>query len=218
MYDIPDQIFDQYNRAQVSTSMGLFAELNHAWVAIDNALYIWDFTHPNPQLVGFEEQPNSINAVKLTKPRSGVFLPAITHLLVIATTADIILLGMGYENTPSGGRQVSLYHTGMSVAVRGLDINVFAASPSTGRIFFGGSSDTDVHEVTYQQEERWFQGRCGRVNHTSSRLSAFRPSMSLTNLAQSAAEHVVQMALDDSRNLLYTLSSSSTIQIGRAHV
>ncbi|OQD67764.1 hypothetical protein PENPOL_c003G08067 [Penicillium polonicum] len=213
MYDIPDQIFDQYNRAQVSTSMGLFAELNHAWVAIDNALYIWDFTHPNPQLVGFEEQPNSINAVKLTKPRPGVFLPAITHLLVIATTADIILLGMGYENTPSGGRQVSLYHTGMSVAVRGLDINVFAASASTGRIFFGGSSDTDVHEVTYQQEERWFQGRCGRVNHTSSRLSAFRPSMSLTNLAQSAAEHVVQMALDDSRNLLYTLSSASTIRV-----
>ncbi|KAJ5144206.1 uncharacterized protein N7515_002993 [Penicillium bovifimosum] len=212
-YDIPDQIFEQYNRAQVSTSMGLFAELNHAWVAIDNALYIWDFTHPNPQLVGFEEQPNSINAVKLTKPRPGVFLPAITHLLVIATTAEIILLGMGHETTPNGGKQVSLYHTGMSVAVRGLDINVFAATESTGRIFFGGSSDTDVHEVTYQQEERWFQGRCGRVNHTSSRLSAFRPSMSLTNLAQSASEHVVQMAIDDSRNLLYTLSSASTIRV-----
>jgi nuclear pore complex protein Nup155 len=193
--------------------MGLFAELNHAWVAIDNALYIWDFTHPNPQLVGFEEQPNSINAVKLTKPRPGVFLPAITHLLVIATTAEIILLGMGHETTPNGGKQVSLYHTGMSVAVRGLDINVFAATESTGRIFFGGSSDTDVHEVTYQQEERWFQGRCGRVNHTSSRLSAFRPSMSLTNLAQSASEHVVQMAIDDSRNLLYTLSSASTIRV-----
>ncbi|CAG8075305.1 unnamed protein product [Penicillium olsonii] len=213
MYDIPDQIFDQYNRAQVSTSMGLFAELNHAWVAIDNALYIWDFTHPNPQLVGFEDQPNSINAVKLTKPRPGVFLPAITHLLVISTTADIILLGMGYEKTPNGGQQVSLYHTGMSVSVRGLDINVFAASDSTGRIFFGGSSDTDVHEVTYQQEERWFQGRCGRVNHTSSRLLAFRPSMSLTNLAQSSVESIVQMALDESRNLLYTLSSASTIRV-----
>lgn len=216
MHEIPDQIFDQYNRAQVSTSMGLFAELNHAWVAIDNALYIWDFTHSNPQLVGFEDQPNSINAVKLTRPRPGVFLPAITHLLVISTTADIILLGMGYEKTPNGGQSVSLYHTGMSVSVRGLDVNVFAASDSTGRIFFGGSSDTDVHEVTYQQEERWFQGRCGRVNHTSSRLMAFRPSMSsmsLSTLAQSSVESVVQMALDETRNLLYTLSSASTIRI-----
>ncbi|OQD80682.1 hypothetical protein PENANT_c033G09523 [Penicillium antarcticum] len=213
MYDIPDQIFDQYNRAQVSTSMGLFAELNHAWVAIDNALYIWDFTHPNPTLVGFEDQPNSINAVKLTKPRPGVFLPAITHLLVVSTTADVILLGMGYETTPSGSGSVSLFQTGMTVSVRGLDINVFAASPSSGRIFFGGSSDNDVHEVTYQQEERWFQGRCGRVNHTSSRLSAFRPSMSITNLAQASSEFVTQMVVDDSRSLLYTLSSTSTIRV-----
>ncbi|KAJ6010403.1 hypothetical protein N7451_001815 [Penicillium sp. IBT 35674x] len=213
MYNIPDQIFDQYNRAQVSTSMGLFAELNHAWVAIDNALYLWDFTHPNPQLVGFEDQPNSINTVKLVKPRAGVFLPAITHLLVVSTTAELILLGMGVENTPTGGRQVTLYQTGMAVPIRGLDIHVIASFDSTGRIFFGGSSDNDVYELTYQQEERWFQGRCGKVNHTSSRLAAFTPSLSLTNLAKVAMENVEQMVIDDSRNLLYTLSSASTIRV-----
>ncbi|KAJ5216574.1 non-repetitive nucleoporin [Penicillium cinerascens] len=213
MYNIPDQIFDQYNRAQVSTSMGLFAELNHAWVAIDNALYLWDFTHPNPQLVGFEEQPNSINAVKLVKPRAGVFLPAITHMLVVSTTAEVILLGMSCETTPTGSKQVALYQTGMAVSIRGLDIHVFASS-DTGRIFFGGSSDNDIYELTYQQEERWFQGRCGKVNHTSSRLSVFSPSISLTNLAQRAlTENVEQMVVDDSRKLLYTLSSASTIRV-----
>ncbi|OJJ42697.1 hypothetical protein ASPZODRAFT_76215 [Penicilliopsis zonata CBS 506.65] len=210
MYNIPDQIFDQYNRAQVSTSMGLFAELNHAWVAIDNALYIWDYTHPNPQLVGFEDQPNSINAVHLAKPRPGVFLPAINHLLVVSTTADVILLGMSCETTPSGARQVSLYQTGMLASIRGLDIHVFASSASTGRVFFGGSSDNDVHELTYQQEERWFAGRCAKVNHTSSRLAAFTPSLSFT---QKSFEHVEQMEIDDSRNLLYTLSSASTIRV-----
>ncbi|KAJ6021530.1 hypothetical protein N7540_007034 [Penicillium herquei] len=213
MYNIPDQIFDQYNRAQVSTSMGLFAELNHAWVAIDNALYLWDFTHSNPQLVGFEDQPNSIHSVKLVKPRAGVFLPAITHLLVVSTTAEVILLGMGVENLPTGSRQVTLYQTGMAVSIRGLDIDVFASSDATGRIFFGGSSDNDVYELTYQQEERWFQGRCAKVNHTSSRLAAFRPSLSLTNLTQRAMEHVEQMVFDDSRKLLYTLSSISTIRV-----
>lgn len=216
MYNIPDQIFDQYNRAQVSTSMGLFAELNHAWVAIDNALYLWDFTHPSPQLVGFEDQPNSINAVKLLKPRAGVFLPAITHLLVVATTAEVILLGMGVESTPNGSKQVTLYQTGMSVSVRGLDINVFAASDATGRIFFGGLSDNDVYELTYQQEEGWFQNRCRKINHTSSRLSAFAPSLSFSNLAalsQKTSEYVEQMVIDDSRRLLYTLSSTSTIRV-----
>lgn len=216
MYNIPDQIFDQYNRAQVSTSMGLFAELNHAWVAIDNALYLWDFTHPSPQLVGFEDQPNSINAVKLVKPRAGVFLPAITHLLVVATTAEVILLGMGVESTPNGSKQVTLYQTGMSVSIRGLDINVFASSDATGRIFFGGLSDNDVYELTYQQEEGWFQNRCRKINHTSSRLSAFAPSLSISNLAalsQKISEYVEQMVIDDSRRLLYTLSSTSTIRV-----
>lgn len=210
MYNIPDQIFDQYNRAQISTSMGLFAELNHAWVAIDNAVYIWDYTHPSPELVGFEDQPNSIHAVKLAKPRPGVFLPSITHLLVMSTTAEVILLGMGCESKPVGGRKVTLYQTGMSTSIRGLDIHVMASSNSTGRIFFGGSSDNDVHELVYQQEERWFQGRCSRVNHTSSRLSAFAPSLSFN---PKMFENVVQMEIDDTRKLLYTLSSLSTIRV-----
>ncbi|KAL4927321.1 putative non-repetitive nucleoporin [Aspergillus undulatus] len=210
MYNIPDQIFDQYNLAQVSTSMGLLAELNHAWVAIDNALYLWDYTHTNPQLVGFEDQPNSINAVKLAKPRPGVFLPSITHLLVISTTAEVILLGMQCEPTPSGSRQITLYQTGMSTSIRGLDIHVMASSDATGRIFFAGSSDNDVYELTYQQEEKWFQGRCSKVNHTSSRLSSLAPSLSFT---QRASEQVVQMEIDDSRRLLYTLSSASTIRV-----
>ncbi|KAE8146954.1 Non-repetitive/WGA-negative nucleoporin C-terminal-domain-containing protein [Aspergillus avenaceus] len=213
MYNIPDQIFDQYNRAQVSTSMGLFAELNHAWVAIDNALYIWDYTHQNPQLVGFEDQPNSINAVKLAKPRPGVFLPSITHLLVISTTADVILLGMGCENTAAGGRQVTLYQTGMSTSIRGLDIHVIASSDATGRIFFGGTSDNDVYELSYQQEEKWFQGRCGKINHTSSRLSALTPSLSFSSFTAKMFENVEQMEVDDTRRLLYTLSSASTIRV-----
>jgi len=213
-YNIPDMIFDQYNRAQVSTSMGLFAEINHAWVAIDHALYLWDFTHPNPSLVGFEEQPNSINAVKLVKPRAGVFLPSVTHLLVVSTTAEMILLGMSCEKTPSGASTVSLFETKMAVSIRGMDINVITSSDSDGRIFFGGTSDNHVYELTYQQEERWFQSRCAKVNRTLSRLSAFAPSASLTNLANIVSnEHMEQMVVDDSRKLLYTLSSESTIRV-----
>lgn len=213
-YNIPDMIFDQYNRAQVSTSMGLFAEINHAWVAIDHALYLWDFTHPNPSLVGFEEQPNSINAVKLVKPRPGVFLPSVTHLLVVSTTAEMILLGMSCEKTPSGASTVSLFETKMAVSIRGMDVNVITSSDSDGRIFFGGTSDNHVYELTYQQEERWFQSRCAKVNRTLSRLSAFAPSASLTNLANIVShEHMEQMVVDDSRKLLYTLSSESTIRV-----
>jgi len=212
LYDIPDKIFEQYNRAQVSTHMGLFAELNHAWVTMDNALYLWDYTHPNPDLIGVEEQPNNIIAVKLVVPRAGVFVPSITHLLVVATTADVFLIGVQSQTAPGGTTtSVALYQTRMSVSTKGLDINVIEGSASTGRIFFSGKHFDDVYELAYQQEEKWFQNRCNRVNHTSKGYSSMAPSFSFSKRPQQ--EHIIQMATDDSRRLLYTLSSRSTIRV-----
>lgn len=210
MYDIPDQIFEQYNHAQVSTMMGLFAELNHAWITIDNALYLWDYTQTNPELNGFEEQPNSITAVKLVVPRPGVFLNKITHLLVVATTADIFLLGVGTATNPAtGAKSMTLFNTGMSLSVKGIDVRVIEGSSVSGRIFFSGSGDNEVYELTYQQEEKWFASRCGKVNHTSPGYTSLVPTI----WSKSSQEYVLDMAVDDSRNLLYTLSSESSIRI-----
>lgn len=210
MYDIPDTIFEQYNRAQVSTMMGLFADFNHAWVSIDNALYLWDYTHPNPDLVGFEEQPNTITAVRLVVPRAGVFIPQITRLLVVATTAEIHLVGLSAQLAPNGGHSVSLYSTRLSISIKGIDVNVIEGSSGSGRIFFSGRGSDDVHEVTYQQEERWFQNKCAKINHTSKGISAFKPSNPFG--PRKEAEYLIQMAVDDTRNLIYTLSSRSTIR------
>ncbi|KAI9841963.1 MAG: hypothetical protein M1837_000283 [Sclerophora amabilis] len=209
VYDIPDRIFEQYNQAQVSTIMGLFAELNHAWITIDNALYLWDYTHPNPDLIGFEEQSNSITAVKLVRPRPGVFIPNITHLLVVATTAELILIGLSCVLGPGASKRVELFQTKLSLPMKGVDIDIIEGSPVSGRIFFSRKGDNDVYELTYQQEEKWFQNRCGKINHTGAGFATFAPSFSFTPKPQ---EHVVQMVVDDSRNLLYTLSSKSTIR------
>ncbi|KAL8999897.1 MAG: hypothetical protein Q9169_001303 [Polycauliona sp. 2 TL-2023] len=210
MHPIPDRIFEQYNRAQVSTIMGLFADFNHAWVAIDNALYLWDYTHPNPDLVSFEEQPHTITAVRLVKPRAGVFVPAVIRLLVVATTADIIIIGLSAQPAPHGGQSVALYSLKMSAPVKALDVNIIEGSDSTGRVFFSGRLSDDVHEFTYQQEERWFQNRCTKVNHTQKGYSTFTPATFFGQRTQQ--ETVVQMVADDTRRLLYTLSSRSTIR------
>ncbi|KAH0565900.1 hypothetical protein GP486_000703 [Trichoglossum hirsutum] len=182
VYDIPDKIFEQYNEAQVSTMMGLFAELGHAWMSIDNSLYLWDYSHPNPELIGFEEQPNSITAVKLVSPRPGVFVSSINYLLVVATTSEIFLIGLSCKPNPAGNKIVTLYQTRMSLSIKGMDVNVIEGSIASGRIFFSGRHTHDVYEIIYQSD---------RGNH---------------------AEYVVQMAIDDTRNLLYTLSSRSTIR------
>ncbi|KAL8869081.1 MAG: hypothetical protein Q9174_004538 [Haloplaca sp. 1 TL-2023] len=210
MYTIPDRIFEQYNHAQVSTIMGLFADFNHAWVAIDNALYLWDYTHPNPDLVGFEEQSHTITAVRLVVPRQGVFVPSVVRVLVVATTAEIILIGMSAQPASHGGKSVSLYSLKMSTPIKGLDVSVIEGSDATGRIFFSGRGSDDVHEFTYQQEEKWFHSRCAKVNHTSKGYSTFTPASLWSQRAQQ--EIVVQMVVDDTRKLLYTLSSRSTIR------
>jgi nuclear pore complex protein Nup155 len=211
MYPIPDTIYEQFNLSQVNTAMGLFAELNHAWVYIDNALYLWDYTQTNPEIVGYEEQPNSITAVKLIVPKAGVFTSAITHLLVVATTLDIQLIGVSASQGPTGARTVSLYATGMSQSIKGITVNKIEGSRSNGRIFFAGM-DNDVYELTYQQEERWFANRCSKINHTSPAYTTLLPVTPFALGGRRSTERIVEMVVDDTRNLLYTLSTESAIR------
>lgn len=213
MYDIPEKIFEQFNRAQLSTKMGLFADLNHAWVAIDSALYIWDYTLPDPPLIGFEEQSYTINAVEMVWPRAGVFLPTITRLLIVATTAEIHMIGVAPQPAATGGQAISLFSTNMKHPIKGLEVDLVAGSAATGRIFFSGRESADVYELAYQQEERWFQSRLSRINHTNSGLSSFAPVSLLKFGSKAPQEVVINMMVDDSRSLLYTLSSRSTIRV-----
>ncbi|KAL6717197.1 hypothetical protein ACLMJK_005112 [Lecanora helva] len=213
-YNIPDSVFAQINNAKLSTKMGLFADLNHAWVSIDNAFYLWDYTHPNPELIGFEQQQtHNITAVQLVTPRAGVFLPTINRLLVIATTVELLLVGLASQPATGGGQAVTLFSTNLSVPVKGISVNVIEGSAATGRVFFSERGSDDVFEITYQQEERWFQNRCAKINHTGKGVNAFNPGPIFGFGQKPQGETIVQMAIDDTRSLLYTLTSQSTIRV-----
>lgn len=188
--------------------MGLFAELNHAWVTIDSALYIWDYTDPNAELIGYEDQGNSITAVKLVTPKPGVFVKDITHLLVVATTVEIILIGVASPTLPSGVRTMTLFQTKMSISHKGINVQAIESSAATGRIFFSGTNDNELHELVYKEEESWFWPRCTIISHTGGRFASFVPAI----WSGTPQERIVQMCVDDSRQLLYTLSSDSTIR------
>ena len=208
-YNIPDQIFEQLNHSTMNQDMGLFAEINYAWVTVDNALYMWDYTSSNPELLGYEDHPSVIQSVKLAKPRAGVFLGAIKHIIILASTDSILLLGLGVD--PSNPQaSISLFQTGMNASVKGLMVKSIAASETTGRIFFGSRTDNDLQELKYQAQDSWFSARCNVVNHTRSRYSALTGALTLFGGA--SQEHIKQIEVDDSRRLLYTLSSTSTIR------
>ena len=176
--------------------------------------YLWDYTHPAPELIGFEQQQShTITAVQLVTPKPGVFLPTINRLLIIATTVEIILVGLASQSAPGGGKTVTLFSTGLSVPIKGISVDVIEGSAATGRVFFSERGNDDVYEMTYQQEERWFQNRCGKINHNSKGAATFNPGPLIGWRQKTQQEHIIQMAVDDTRSLLYTLSSQSTIRV-----
>jgi nuclear pore complex protein Nup155 len=193
----------------MSTQMGLFAEINHAWVVVDNQVYLWDYTHPNPELVGFEEQPSNITCVKLVKPRAKVFVDTIEYLLVVATVTDIFLIAVECQRGPEGVHGITLYRTGLSTSVRKITVTAIEGSAKTGRIFFGDGRTEDVYELNYQQEDRWFSSKCSKTNHVSNTVSM--PALPFYSTTQQAG--IQQMVIDDTRNLLYTLSTNSTVKV-----
>lgn len=213
-YPIPDQIFERYNVSQLVTTMGLFTEINHAYACIDSSLFLWDYTQPNPELIGFEDQPHAITAIGLVPPKPGVFVKNISHVLVVATEVDIILLGVEATPTATGSKQISLYQTKMSIHRGGGNVS-FIVGTASGRIFLGGRTDTDVHEIFYQQEEKWFSNRVGKTNHSHPGWSSVVPAFPVglgDFWGPKNNESLVQMVVDNSRNLLYTLSNKSTVR------
>lgn len=217
VHRIPDEIFEQFETANLCTMMGLFADINHAWVVIDDSLYFWDYTLPTVELGGFEggnHGTTAITAVKLLWPKEGVFIKEISRLLVIATATEMLLVGVQIEDTPTGTKKMTLFDTKMKIQTRGLGIQFIAGSQKTGRIFFGGSTDGDVYEFAYQAEEKWFQSRCVRLNHTRQGISAVVPPVpSFFSGQVSQYGHIKQIVVDDSRSVVYVLSSLSSIRV-----
>ncbi|TLD36418.1 non-repetitive nucleoporin [Venturia nashicola] len=221
-YEIPDRIMEQIDKMELVLLTGIFAELNHAWVVVDSALYFWDYTHPNPdqaELIGFEELSHPITAVQLVKPRAGVFVSSITHLLVVASDTDLHLIGVASSKSAAGVTSISLYQTGMSVSMKGITVSCITGSDKTGRIFVGAESSNDIYEITYQKEEEWFASKCGKKCQTEKSMPIplqsylpIKPFLALMGAA-GPTEHVKSLVVDDSRDLLYALSTLSTISV-----
>lgn len=215
MYDLPPRLLEQSSQSGLGMLMGVFTPLHHAWASLDNALYLWDYTTPNPEIIGYEENPHVITSVKLVPPKPGVFVADITALVVVCTTVDMQLLGVGKQTTSTGAETIALYNTRMMIPARGLAVTEIVGS-KLGRIFFIGDASDDIYEFQYQQDEGWFRGKCSRVCHTKASYTFVANNLQAVGQYFGPAaqtKKLLQIIIDDSRNLLYTLSSKSEIRI-----
>ena len=71
--------------------------------------------------------------------------------------------------------------------------------------------DGCLYEFTYKPEEGWFGKKAQKINHSTSTLSFLVPAF--VNAALSEEDPLVQLEVDDSRNILYCRSEKGTIQV-----
>lgn len=207
--------------------MGFLPELDRAYITVDNRLYFWNYKHGS-DFTSFEDLGQTIVSLCLVKPKPDTFVETITHLLVLATPSELYILAVSYDPKIS---DLQLFDTGMTVSVKGLDITEIVASNKTGRIFFTANNDgINVWELQYSNVETWFKSKATKVCHTNQNImGSLVPSISIPYLtdenslvrgvinsvvggAAKSKEGVIYMAIDDSRNLLYTLDRTSCIR------
>ncbi|OMJ19767.1 putative nucleoporin [Smittium culicis] len=186
--------------------MGLFPQIERAWITVDHRLIIWNYEDNN--FYTYEEQDQTIINVGIIEPKKGIFSENVSHILVVATTLEIFLLGVEVtKNSFSKSGNISLYTTQLKVSADNIMVSAIVGTKN-GRIFLSGN-DGHIYELLYHDSEGWINKKCRIVNLTSSLISIFIPTLfSFKN-----DDHVLSFAVDNERGILYTLSRNSIIEV-----
>ncbi|KAJ2777581.1 hypothetical protein GGI15_004458, partial [Coemansia interrupta] len=205
---LPDALFQQYDLLECRCFMGLFPEIKRVWITVDHRLFLWNYEDES-DFYSFDDQEQIIVSVALVRPKAGVFVDAIKHVLVVATPLEVFLLGVGYADGAGAARggEVTLYATQISVAADGVSMTSIAGTQD-GRVFMAGN-DGALYEFAYQAEDGWMTRRARKVNLTATAMTYFVPTF-LGARRQPAA---VALAVDDERRLVHVLLQDASLKV-----
>lgn len=207
---LPSEVMEHFSHMQCHCMMGLFTEISKAWLTIDSDIYVWSYENET-DIAYFDGLNETIISVGLVKPKPGIFQNYVKYLLILTTTIEITVLGVMLNDVNNGTYQeIQLVPEAIfTVATDGVAITTIA-NTSSGRIFLGGKNGS-LYEIYYQAESSWFGKRYKKVNHSEGPLSFLVPSF--VSIALSEDEAIIQISVDDSRNILYTLGDKGTISV-----
>ncbi|KAI5969138.1 NUP170 [Candida margitis] len=225
--DLPDTFFEQHNQTECSTKIGLFPEIERTWIAVDNKLMLWNYRIPqssfnkSSQFLTIDQIQNTVLAVKLVKPKEGVFAKEINHLLVVATTTSIQIFLIKYDKALNN---LEVLNLDLSVSTHGLAVDSFVVHPKTNDIFFSGETDgVNIWRLDYSNKSTFTKNRCDKVCLTKAGFSSVIPfsgfgfasgtSITADSSAKNIPERIVQLEIDGSRDILYSLSNKSVIRV-----
>lgn len=130
------------------------------------------------------DQPDIITHVALVKPKPGLFIDEISHILVICTPISVLLIALSFE-TSSGPnnrahKDIKLYATDLSVPTE-IEMTSVCGTRD-GRIFMCGAQDGNLYELHYQEKESWFGKRIQLINHSVSGMQSLLPKFSSSGM------------------------------------
>lgn len=235
--NLPDKFFDEYNSTESTTKMGLFPEIERSWIAADNKLVLWNYKVPQSsfntasQFLTIDQIRHSILAVKLVRPKPGVFVAEVNYLLVVATSMDLLVYIIKYDQLLNN---LEIFNPDLSVSTQGLIVNNIAVNAATNEIYFTGMGDgINVWRFDYSNKSSFIKNKCDKVCLTKSGLSSVLPLAKLPGFdlftsdapantssnataaakSQVVAEAIIQLEVDADRGILYTLSNKSVIRV-----
>ncbi|KAL1748480.1 Non-repetitive/WGA-negative nucleoporin C-terminal-domain-containing protein [Schizophyllum fasciatum] len=206
---IPDALVQYATTTQVNMAMGLLPEIERAWIAIEHQLFLWDYNE-GQEINSFAEQPDVIRAVAVVKPKRGLFIEAIQHLLVICTKLSVLLIAVSFAPGEGGRKELSMYATDLSVSTDEVQMTSVVGT-NDGRIFMCGADDGNLYELHYQESEGWFGKRIQLINHSAGGVQSFLPRFTTS----AATDQIRSVVSDPDRNMIYTLTASNSIGVYR---
>ncbi|KAI8983994.1 Nup133 N terminal like-domain-containing protein [Mycotypha africana] len=202
---IPSRLTNRVTGAQCYTKCGVFPEINRAWIAIDNNLYIWSLTDAN-EVYEYSDQDQIIVNCALVKPRPNIFQDHIKYLLVVSTPLQVILLAVEVNEAPM---RINLYATNLQVSSDDEQMKHIEGTDD-GRIFMIGRRGS-LYEAYY--DDSWAGKQLKLINKTSRFLDAILPTYTPRFLRPEAAQPIKSMAIDNERKVLYLLYENNAIEV-----
>ena len=225
--NLPDKFFEEHNSSQTSTKMGMFPEVDRVWIAVDNRLILWNYRAPQSsfnkltQFLTIDAINNTILTVKIVRPKPGIFVDDVKYLLLVATTMDIHIYILNYDEKFNN---MTIFNPGLSVSTHGLIVNQIIENDITHDIYFTGEGDgVNIWRLDYSNKGSFTKNKCDKVCMTKSGISSVLPisrlplfgsdSTSQNVEAANVPETICQLAIDSSKNILYSLSTRSVIRV-----
>lgn len=238
---IPDAVIEASSSAETFAAQGLFPEIERAWIVIDTRLYLWNYLDASSDAFESYEHPDRvIQAVGLVRPKSGVFLDSIQHVLVLCTSASVTLLGLAVDdknNTTSNGVAPLATSTAPSTSAsasaattstapsisKGKQVKLFVTDMNiqTEGVQMSDICGTDTGRIFSKGNdgclyEILYQASEGWFTNRCSLRNVTSPRLS--NLIPSfiqgkQQESLDYVCIDSTRNVIYTLHKGTEIEI-----